>query len=456
MIRKDLSVPPKLSAIFGPSFILLGLALGSGELILWPYLSANYGLGLIWGAVLGITFQFFLNLEIMRYSLVWGESVFLGFRRLWKGWPIWFILSTFIPWSLPGFSSAAAEIIAHVFGLSDSLLLAIGLLLLTGLILTLGRTLYRTMELLQRGIIFLGLPLILLLTLVLAGWGDWTSLTLGVLGIGNGWLLFPAGVSLISFLGAFAYSGAGGNLNLAQSYYVKEKGFGMGRYGGKISSLFVGGKQKMLLEGTTFVPNSKNLRRFHSWWRLLNWEHFLVFWGLGLLTIILLSVLATSLVFGQSVNQGISFLYQEAIVIGSRLGSVLALFFLLVAALMLYSTQIGVLESSSRIISENWLLLSWWKGKRINASLGFYLALWGQIGLGIVLLLLGIKEPRFLLTLSAVLNAVAMMILFPLVWFLNRKRLDQRLQAGWFRQLILLVAFIFFVGFCLLTLASVF
>ena len=84
MMNRNLPTPPKLIHIIGPSFILLGLALGSGELIMWPYLSAVWGLGLLWGGFLGITFQYVLNLEIMRYSLAWGESVFVGFRKLSK------------------------------------------------------------------------------------------------------------------------------------------------------------------------------------------------------------------------------------------------------------------------------------------------------------------------------------------------------------------------------------
>ena len=67
-----------LKNIIGPSFILLGLGLGSGEVILWPYLASNYGLGIIWGAVFGITFQFIMNMEIERYALARGESVFVG------------------------------------------------------------------------------------------------------------------------------------------------------------------------------------------------------------------------------------------------------------------------------------------------------------------------------------------------------------------------------------------
>ncbi len=80
------SLPKVLSfrRLLGPSFILLGLGLGSGELIMWPYLSSQWGMGLIWGAVLGITFQYFLNMEIERYTLINGESVFVGLARKFK------------------------------------------------------------------------------------------------------------------------------------------------------------------------------------------------------------------------------------------------------------------------------------------------------------------------------------------------------------------------------------
>lgn len=452
----SLAKPPKLSKILGPSFILLGLALGSGELIMWPYLSANHGMGLIWGALLGISFQFFLNLEIMRYSLVWGESVFVGFKRLGFFWPIWFIVSTFIPWALPGFSSASAQILSRIFSWQENIFLPIMILFLTGVILTAGKSLYRTMELLQRTIVMVGLPLIFLLVVVFTNFSDWQDLGLGLIGKGDGWWFFPAGISLASFLGAFAYSGAGGNLNLAQSYYVKEKGLGMGRFGAKITSLLKGGSKKVELEGKTFEPSKTNLARFASWWHLVNLEHFLVFFCLGFVTILFLSILSYTTVFGRSVKEGISFLYQEASMIGAWWSPVIGRLFLAMAALMLYSTQLGVLESSSRIISENLLLLTWKKGKKMNTSLWFYLSLWGQIGLGIVILLLGIKEPRFLLTLSAILNAVAMTILFPLIWCLNKKRLDRKLQPVAWRQIALGIAFLFFLFFSLTTLFSSF
>src|SRR5688572_17749497 len=93
----ELPKAPPLKKLLGPSFILLGLGLGSGEVILWPYLTSLHGLGIIWGAILGITFQFFINMEIERYALIHGESVFVGLVRKMRIASFWFLLSTFIP-----------------------------------------------------------------------------------------------------------------------------------------------------------------------------------------------------------------------------------------------------------------------------------------------------------------------------------------------------------------------
>jgi len=454
MGKKDLPNPPRLKEIIGPSFILLGLALGSGELILWPFLAARHGLGLIWGALLGITLQFFLNTEIIRYSLVWGESVFVGFKRLWKWWPVWFIASTFIPWGLPGFSSASAQIISRIFGFNQTKWLGIGLLILTGIILSVGKVLYQTMEYLQRTIILIGLPMILILVVLLTGKRDWVDLAQGLIGKGNGFWFFPAGISLGSFLGAFAYSGAGGNLNLSQSYNVKEKGLGMGKYADRIVSPWRKKVTKSRLEGRSFDLTPLNLNKFKKWWRLVTKEHFIVFWGLGFASIVLLSVLAKSLVFGRVDSQGINFIYQEAAVIRQTLSPAVGIVFLIVSALMLYATQLGVLESSSRIISENFILFNWDEGEKANPSKWFYFALWGQIGVGIITLLLGVSEPRFLLTLSAILNALAMTVLFPLIWVLNKKRLKKELQPSLLRQVVIILGFIFFAVFSAITLFS--
>ncbi len=139
--------PKSILSMVGPSLILVGLGLGTGELILWPYLSANWGLGIIWGAVLGITIQFFLNMEIERYTLANGESIFVGFARIFKWLPLWFAISTIIAWTWPAFSAASIGALAP-FGItgSQATYAMIGELVLVGLILTLGPVLYKTVE----------------------------------------------------------------------------------------------------------------------------------------------------------------------------------------------------------------------------------------------------------------------------------------------------------------------
>lgn len=449
MFKPNINLPQPLSLkqTLGPSFILLGLALGSGELILWPYLAATYGLGLLWGAALGISFQYILNTEVMRYTLAWGESVFVGFTKLGRWLPVWFILSTFIPWSLPGFSSATAEIIRAFFPSLPHKLVVIMLLILVGLILSAGSTLYHTIEKFQKTIVLVSIPILFALAFFLVKASDWGAALVGLAAVGDNWRFFPPGVAIASFLSAFAYAGAGGNLNLAQSYYIKEKGFGMGKYMGKISSLFSNNKEHVQLTGHHFSDTAKNRVLWIKWWNLVTREHLLVFWLLGFLTIIILSTLAYATVYGQASTQGLGFLFLQAEVIGQTTWPIMRGVFLIVAGFMLFASQVGILESSSRIISENVLLLHKKRSEKIMTSQWFYWALWGQILLGIITYSFGFTEPKLLITTSAILNAVAMMVSFVLIYFLNKKHLKKAFQPTVWRQAILWLAAIFFLYF---------
>ena len=309
---KDFPKSPSLKKLLGPSFIILGLGLGSGEIILWPYLASNFGLGIIWGAIIGLTFQFFINMEIERYALVRGESVFVGLKRKLNWLPFWFILSTFIPWIWPGIIAASATLWGHIFGITDINLLSIVLLIAIGIILTVGPVLYKTVEKLQMILISIGVPAIFLLSIFIAKSNDWTALSKGVFGIGNGYFLLPVGISISSFLAALAYAGAGGNLNLAQAFYVKEKGYGMGRYSGRITSLISGKAEKIEVTGSKFEITKQNVLQFNQWWRNINIEHFLVFWLTGSITILLLGLLAYTTTFGMKLSEGIGFVIVES------------------------------------------------------------------------------------------------------------------------------------------------
>jgi len=442
-----------LAKLLGPSFILLGLGLGSGELILWPYLAANFGLGIIWGAVLGITFQFFLNMEIERYTLVTGESVFVGLaRKLKLAGPIWFIGSTLIPWMWPGIIASAGTIIAAILGIGYSSLIPIVLLLMIGAALTLGPVIYKTQEIFQRSLIMVGVPFVFLLAIVLAKPADWQSLGAGLIGKGEGYWFLPVGIPLASFLGAFAYAGAGGNLNLAQSFYIKEKGYGMGKYSGRITSILTGKKEKIRLTGATFEENEKNMARFRLWWRRINIEHAVVFWATGAVTMVLLALLSFSTVYGSARGaEGIGFVLTQAEIVGTSLVPIFGTLFLVVAALMLFSTQFSVMDATSRIMAENLVISSQSRFRIEKLQLFYYSFLWVQIGAGIIIFGSGLNEPLALVTLSAVLNAFTMFVYSGLMIWLNKTSLRKALQPNWWRLGAVGAAMVFYGVFSMFT-----
>lgn len=448
----ELPEPITLKQSIGPSFILLGLALGSGELIMWPYLVSQYGLGIIWGGLVGITFQYFLNTEIMRYTLAWGESVFVGWRRWGKLIPAWFVFSTVIPWALPGFVSASATMLNHVFPVLPIRLTAVTLILLTGVIISSGQTLYKTMSHVQTALLSVGVPFVAILTLYMARGTDWSALLQGLVGIGDGYRWLPEGIAIGAFLGAFAYSGGGGNLNLSQSYYIKEKGMGMGKYGVGIKAL-LSGSDSHRIDGHLFTLSASNLSRWSRWWRLVCTEHALVFWGIGLITILMLGTLSMATAHGVSSSGGLSFFFKEAEMIGLATHPLIGSLFVIVGALMLFTTQLGVLESASRVIAENILLLKYKHDQEVNASKMFYLVLWSELAFSAIFLYFGVSEPRALLTLGAILNAAAMMVAFTLILLLNR-RLPKIIQPSFGRQAMLIIATSFFLYFVTQTITA--
>src|SRR3989344_8119449 len=342
---KEFPKPLPLRKLIGPSFIILALGLGSGEVILWPFLTSKYGLGIAWGAFLGITFQYFMNMEIERYSLVKGESVFVGLNKMFKWPPYWFILSTFIGFGIPGIIAASAKVASHLLGFEEHKWIAVGFLLIIGVILSSGKTVYGMMERITRTVLLVGAPFILLLAILMAKSIDWLALGKGLVGIGEsiasqpgGFLFLPAGISFATFLAAFAYAGAGGNLNLTQSIYVKEKGYGMGKYAQRMAGLFTSKRNEAIkLSGEECDYSKQSLSNFRKGWELVSLEHLIVFWFMGIITMSFLMMLSYTTAFkaGVSGSADISFVIQESLMIGQQIAPIVGTLFLGAVVIML-------------------------------------------------------------------------------------------------------------------------
>jgi hypothetical protein len=97
---KDMPEDPKrYLRLIGPGIVAAGVGLASGEFILFPYIASQVGLVFVWAAIVGLVTQFFINMEIERYTLATGETVLTGFSRYWRHWGLFFALLTSSPTS---------------------------------------------------------------------------------------------------------------------------------------------------------------------------------------------------------------------------------------------------------------------------------------------------------------------------------------------------------------------
>jgi len=166
-------------------------------------------------------------------------------------------------------------------------------------------------------------------------------------------------------------------------------------------------------------------------------------------------ILAYVTTFGLSSNtQGINFVINEGLAIGRQLWPVVGNLFLLMIGIMLFQTQLGILDSTSRIMAENLALKRSGPGNEIKVNLSriYHTFLWLQIAFGLILFAFNIYEPKTLIVLGAVINAFSMFIHIALVNLMNRRVLAKIFQPSLLRKLVLILAFVFFGVFSLLIL----
>jgi len=158
----DLPEPPSWTLknvlkIIGPSAIVLGISIGSGEWIIGPANVLPYGPWILWIATISIIFQGILGLEMTRYTQLTGEPIFSAFLRCPPGktfWAIFVILVTIIAEMWPAWAFGAATAVATAYlgrlpGPQDaSLLVIIGVILtiIAILILSVGGIIERALE----------------------------------------------------------------------------------------------------------------------------------------------------------------------------------------------------------------------------------------------------------------------------------------------------------------------
>ncbi len=444
MPYRDMPEPLPLGKVLGPSVILAGLGVGSGEYILWPFMTSTVGLGFLWAAVLSVTVQYFLNMEIERYTLATGETAVSGFVRFWKPWGVLFCAFTIVPNMWPGWGTSGVTILTFLMGGGNVPLITIGVLVASGIALTASPIVYQTLERAQ--FFKVGLTLVFLAVAIVAAIGPaaWAELPSVVTHIG--W--FPdTGVLPISLiLSGLVFAGAGGVNNLAQSNWIRDKGFGMGIYIPRIVSPITGEEVAAPATGSMVRQDEENLRRFRGWWKVANKEQLVSFWFICVFSITIFSTLAYSTVFGQKISgqANLAFIKAEGEVLKTTVAPWFGTFFWVFGSLSMILVALGTIDYIARIVADVLKTVYLQTSQRWTESRIYFLVAWGTIAAGSVILLSGFNQPLLLLVIAACSNGVVMFIYSILLIQLNRRGLPPALRVSGLRLGMLMFATVFY------------
>jgi hypothetical protein len=448
---RDLPDPQPLRRYLGASVILLATALGSGELLIWPYITTQAGVGLLWLAFVGFSAQYFLNMEIERYTLATGETAVTGFTRMWKWWGLVFVLLAILPNTFPGWATSAATMFTYFIGISESYyqIVATIALLAIALAVTLSPVIYNTLEKVEGVLVTIILVFMVLAIIIATDASSWTGIiTKAPAGAAN----LPRYISEIgvtAIFGAVVFAGAGGCNNLVQSNYIRDKGMGMGEHIPRIVSPITGEEEAAPSIGYMFRTDEENMRRWRGWWKVANQEQFLTFYILGLLTLIGLSVLVNStLGLSSTATDDISFVQKEGEVLGQQIGSWFSLFFYGAGFAVLLSTNIGVVDYVSRLTADS-LKVSFLRDSSFWSESKIYITVvWLMCIVGAAIIWTGI-EPLALLVIAATGGGFAMFFYSALLIRLNTRYLPEQIKLRGWRIVFMVLAFLLYAVFVL-------
>ncbi len=446
--------------MLGPSVVFVALSLNGGEMLLWPSLVANFGLKILWPIPIILLLQFVVNIEIERYTLVTGKRVETALVQN-KAWlAVVFAFTVVIALMWPAWMSTAGNIIAVVFGVPAGLERNVGLalaIILLGLSVLVFKkpNIYRVLENISRWGLSLALSIILIVVIAKFNAGVFWEGLKGLVNFGY----LPQGLPRFDFVAALAYGGVAGVLNLVQSEWIADKGYGVnsspvipeatsprGLSGIHPTHNLDSGSEAGMTEPTE-LESQESISNFKKWFAFINKEHALLFVLANLFSIFLLSYLGRILL-PMGTAQGFGVLKAEIIAL-NHFFPYLGTLFGLAGTLIFIMANLTILDAIGRLMAR--ILQPAFHKSFVGASFpvlhnfsegGSRPQLGSQTGdqgqplldsskLSIVAALLGMailflslfipafKQPFFLLVLSACLSAFTMWLYPPLLLQLN-------------------------------------
>lgn len=413
----------------GPSFVLIGSIVGSGELILTTSYGATVGFSALWFLLVSCVSRVIFQAELGRYTISTGETALQAFDRVpGPRWQMSWLMWLWVAWQIPslltggGILGGVGRTLSAAFGGNDRAL-AVVVALGTIAILLHGR--YRLIEWISTFMV-VSFSLITIVCAVLLQRTEYAirpEQLADALRFAAPWR--DAGEAALA-LATFAGTGVGGGELMAYTYWCLEKGYA--RYAGPPSD----------------DPNW--IARARGWIRVMHLDVTLCMVIFTLATVAFFALGAGILhrlgveVTDENLIHALSGIYTGSL--GPYLGRWAMVLFLIGSFFVLYSTVFSGLAGTARTFADALTVSGALKFRDFAARLKWIrlFTIWVPLIHATTYLL--IAQPKTMITIGAVFSALMLPIIAGLTVWLRYRAIDRKLQPGLVADGLLWVCFV--------------
>jgi hypothetical protein len=445
---------PQAAHIIGPAMILVALGVGLGETFLWPRLVIVFGPNIRWLFLIGVLVQTVVMLEMARYSMATGESIFFGAARIFKPLMWLFFVIAIAVYIWPGHISTGADALEDLTGIPWQLSASVGLVVI-GAMFTVVKFVYNILEALLAflvGVLVIGSAIVAAIVGSLSDLGD---VLLGLVRFDYG--IPHAAVTAAWFpiiVGSVAFAGPSGMQQMWYTLWLRDKGAGMGVHMPRVRGLLHAGEEETIPDtGSMFdVDDPDEWRKWKDWQKWVRYDAVLLFFGITMLVTIIFTVMAmhAAEVNPEARNQLINGERDAALVAmkdsfassGAALGTLFFVFISIVG----WKASVGLFDAFARGQSD--MTYYFVPGaKKFKMAHLYGLFLWGVVGFGVLIILFGpVDGPTGILNVLAFMSTFVMGAYCLTLAAVNRRNLPKKLRPNWITTGVLVFGGIAYLG----------
>jgi hypothetical protein len=452
-IRK-LPEAPQAAHIIGPAMILVALGVGLGETFLWPRLVIVFGPNIRWMFLIGVLVQTVVMLEMARYSMATGESIFFGAARIFQPLMWLFFVIAIAVYIWPGHISTGADALEDLTGIPWQLSASVGLVLI-GLMFTVVKFVYNILEALLAflvGVLVIGSAIV---AAIVGSLSDLADVLVGLVRFDYG--IPHAAVTAAWFpiiVGSVAFAGPSGMQQMWYTLWLRDKGAGMGVHMPRVRGLLHAGEEETIPDtGSMFdVDDPDEWRKWKDWQKWVRYDAVLLFFGITMLVTIIFTVMA---MHAAEVNPAA----RDQLINGERdaalsamkdsfasSGAILGTLFFVFISIVGWKASVGLFDAFARGQSD--MTYYFVPGaKKFKMAHLYALFLWGVVIFGVLIINFGpVDGPTGILNVLAFMSTFVMGAYCLTLAAVNRRNLPKKLRPNWITTSVLVVGGLAYLG----------